>query len=243
MLPIALLMIEHRQIERMIPLLHEEARRARAGTIDVERIDALVDFIRTYADKCHHGKEEDILFEALRTKPMTKDGGAVMERLIEDHKTSRVYVRTVLDATRRYRHSDAGGLNELADGLEDLANLYPRHIAIEDKDFFIPSMALFSREEQSRMMAQFQSFDRNLIHQLYRARMDELAGEVKRSRARTKPSADPGAKWACTVCDLVYDPSKGDPDHGIAPGTRFEDIPDDWACPLCGAAKTAFRVL
>jgi hemerythrin-like domain-containing protein/rubredoxin len=243
MLPIALLMIEHRQIERMIPLLHDEARRARVGNIDVDRIDALVDFIRTYADKCHHGKEEDILFEALRDKPMTKEGRAVMERLIKDHETSRAKVRTVMEATRRYRQSDAGSLNDIANGLENLADIYPQHIAIEDKDFFIPSMTLFSKEERSRMMAQFQNFDRNLIHQLYRTRMDQLAGEVRRSQARTKPSADPGAKWACTVCDLVYDPSKGDPEHGIAPGTRFEEIPDDWVCPLCGAVKSAFRAL
>jgi hemerythrin-like domain-containing protein/rubredoxin len=243
MMPIALLMIEHRQIERMIPVLHEGARRARAGAIDVDRIDALVDFIRTYADKCHHGKEEDILFEALGNKPMTEQGKAIMERLIEDHKTSRASLKSVVEAAYRYRMGESTALTDLADAFDALGNLYPRHIAIEDKDFFVPSMALFSKEEQSRMLAQFQSFDRNLIHQIYRARMDQLAGIEKGRSERTKPSAVLGAKWACTVCDLVYDPLKGDPEHGIAPGTRFEDIPDDWTCPLCGATKRAFRML
>ena len=48
-------------------------------------------------------------------------------------------------------------------------------------------------------------------------------------------------KWRCTICQYIYDPAVGDPDSGIAPGTRFEDIPDDWSCPLCGASKDMFE--
>jgi rubredoxin len=48
-------------------------------------------------------------------------------------------------------------------------------------------------------------------------------------------------RWICTICQYVYDPALGDPDRGIAPGTSFEALPDDWACPLCGAGKDAFE--
>ena len=48
-------------------------------------------------------------------------------------------------------------------------------------------------------------------------------------------------KYICTVCDWVYDPEIGDPEHGFAPGTKFEDIPDDWVCPLCGVGKEDFE--
>ena len=48
-------------------------------------------------------------------------------------------------------------------------------------------------------------------------------------------------KYECTVCGYVYDPEKGDPDGGIAPGTKWEDIPDDWVCPLCGVGKDSFQ--
>ena len=48
-------------------------------------------------------------------------------------------------------------------------------------------------------------------------------------------------KYICTVCDWVYDPEIGDPEHGITPGTKFEDIPDDWVCPLCGVGKEDFE--
>lgn len=48
-------------------------------------------------------------------------------------------------------------------------------------------------------------------------------------------------KYLCTVCDWIYDPVQGDPDSGIAPGTAFEDIPDDWVCPICGVGKSFFE--
>jgi rubredoxin-NAD+ reductase len=47
-------------------------------------------------------------------------------------------------------------------------------------------------------------------------------------------------KWNCAVCDYIYDEALGDPEHGLAPGTRYEAIPDDWSCPDCGVTKTDF---
>jgi len=48
-------------------------------------------------------------------------------------------------------------------------------------------------------------------------------------------------KWECMACGYIYDPQEGDPDSGIAPGTSFEDIPDDWVCPDCGLGKDMFE--
>jgi rubredoxin len=50
-------------------------------------------------------------------------------------------------------------------------------------------------------------------------------------------------KYKCTICDYVYDPAEGDPDSGIAAGTAFEKLPDDWVCPVCGASKEDFEVV
>ena len=47
-------------------------------------------------------------------------------------------------------------------------------------------------------------------------------------------------KWRCTVCDYIYDPALGDPDNGVAPGTAWEDVPDDWLCPICAVGKDLF---
>lgn len=49
-----------------------------------------------------------------------------------------------------------------------------------------------------------------------------------------------GGKWICKQCSMIYDPAEGDPDSGIAAGTAFEDIPEDWYCPICGASKKSF---
>ena len=72
--------------------------------------------------------------------------------------------------------------------------------------------------------------------------------------ARSLPWAGPGARlprtlaetgtkqlWICTSCGFIYDPDEGDPDGGLAPGTQFDDIPDDWFCPVCGARKRDFE--
>ena len=47
-------------------------------------------------------------------------------------------------------------------------------------------------------------------------------------------------KYVCNLCGYVYDEATGDPDNGIAPGTKWEDVPEDWTCPLCGAGKEEF---
>ena len=51
------------------------------------------------------------------------------------------------------------------------------------------------------------------------------------------------SKYECTVCGYVYDPELGDPEGGIAPGTPFEELPEDWVCPVCGAGKSEFEEL
>lgn len=47
-------------------------------------------------------------------------------------------------------------------------------------------------------------------------------------------------KYVCTICGWIYDPDLGDPENGVDPGTKFEDLPEDWVCPICGAPKSDF---
>lgn len=62
----------------------------------------------------------------------------------------------------------------------------------------------------------------------------------KIERKKEKPAV-PGKRYQCLACNFIYDPAIGDPDSGIAPGTAFEDIPDNWKCPVCGATKDMFE--
>ena len=50
-------------------------------------------------------------------------------------------------------------------------------------------------------------------------------------------------RWQCFFCGFIYDEAEGIPEDGIAPGTRWEDIPEDWSCPTCGAAKADFSMV
>ncbi len=66
------------------------------------------------------------------------------------------------------------------------------------------------------------------------------------TKSPPKPVAKPVAKaarWQCNVCGWIYDPKDGDPDNGVKPGTPFEQIPDSWVCPVCGATKDQFTKL
>ncbi len=67
--------------------------------------------------------------------------------------------------------------------------------------------------------------------------------ENEKTESKTFSTKDLGPKYQCMVCDHIYDPAEGDPDGGIAPGTPFEDIPDDWICPVCGAEKADFEIM
>jgi len=50
-------------------------------------------------------------------------------------------------------------------------------------------------------------------------------------------------KYECTACSYIYDPEAGDPESGVAPGTAFEDLPENWVCPLCGVGKDMFELV
>ena len=63
-------------------------------------------------------------------------------------------------------------------------------------------------------------------------------------RTIEKPEEDRSMEsYECTICGYVYDPDEGDPDNAIDPGTSFEDLPDDWVCPVCGASKDQFEIV
>jgi rubredoxin/flavin reductase (DIM6/NTAB) family NADH-FMN oxidoreductase RutF len=77
-------------------------------------------------------------------------------------------------------------------------------------------------------------------HQVKRGTTPETAPTFIKSETVAKEDKLLMQKYICTVCNYIYDPLAGDPDGGIKPGTAFEDIPDSWVCPVCGAKKSEF---
>ena len=64
------------------------------------------------------------------------------------------------------------------------------------------------------------------------------------SRGRVFPSPNPSIvkRWECQMCGFIFDEARGRPEEGIPPGTRWRDVPEDWACPDCGTPKSSFRM-
>ena len=174
MKPIGALMIEHRLIERMIRLLSDELREMKSvARADTGLILAGVDFFRTYADRTHHGKEEDILFKELSTKPLSDEDRQMMELLIQEHAFARELVGKLSAANDRYIHHDTDALTEIVHETDRLVTFYPAHIRKEDKQFFLPAMSYLSEAEQEAMLDEFWEFDRKMIHEKYKAVVEE----------------------------------------------------------------------
>jgi len=168
-------MIEHRLIERMLKILRGEIEKIEQdGTVDPVFVDTAVDFIRVYADRTHHGKEEDIMFRDMARKPLSERDKRVMDELTEEHVYSRSTVAGLVEANRRYRNGDASALKDIVAAMKTLADFYPRHIRKEDADFFPASLQYVTAAEDQAMLAEFYEFDRKMIHEKYTRLVDSL---------------------------------------------------------------------
>jgi len=175
MLPIGQLMIEHRLIERVIRLwegLLDTAEETRA--VDVGLLAHGIDFMHTYADRCHHGKEEDILFRDLKKKNLSLELARILRELIDEHIISRNTIKELSCARERYIDKEKNAFNDILAALKVIVNLYPAHIQKEDKRFFIPCMEYFTSQEKDAMIREFNEFNRNLIHEKYKSLVKEL---------------------------------------------------------------------
>jgi len=182
MQPIGPLMIEHRLIERLIALMQRELGRVKDNILvdrefafmDPVFIDTAVDFMKTYADRTHHGKEEEILFAELAKKDLAPEHRQLMAELIEDHVWGRKTTASLFEAKNDFLLDRAGALDDVLLHLGEMATFYPRHIEKEDKHFFISCMAYFSESERARMLEQMAEFDRKMIHEKYRAIVEAM---------------------------------------------------------------------
>lgn len=182
MQPIAPLMIEHRLIERMLTLMQREFQRITDNVavdpefafVDAVFIDTAVDFLRTYADRCHHGKEEEILFAALQKKDLAAEHRQTMEELIQEHAWSRETTTALVKAKEDFLLGQEAALDQLLENLGKLVEFYPGHIDKEDRHFFAPCMDYFSDAEKAELLQAMYDFDRQMIHEKYRGLVEGI---------------------------------------------------------------------
>jgi hemerythrin-like domain-containing protein len=167
-MPIGPLMTEHRAIERMIRLLQKELESINSGASpDHFFLMDAVDFLENFADRCHHGKEESILFRALAKKPLTPELAGLMAELMAEHTAARENVRR-LKAAVRSGIAGVPRIEELISSAAALTDSYPKHIQKEDKRFFLPCMSYLDEEEQKAMLEEMEEVETRMLHDIYR---------------------------------------------------------------------------
>ena len=144
---------------------HESKER---GKVNPEFVDVTVDFVRTYADNCHHGKEEKILFRDLERKPLTSELERILNELIEEHRRGREVVRQLVEAKEQYLRGGSRAVSLIVESMRWLVDFYPKHIEKEDRHFFLPCMGYFTQDEREAMLNEEMDFDRNFVHARYK---------------------------------------------------------------------------
>ncbi len=174
--PAGVLSGEHRLIERMLELMERELEKiGRGKKPDLVFIDGVIDFATTYAHICHHGKEEGILFDKLTRKNLQAGHKQTMDELVLEHIQHRKIVIN-LEMAREEHMKSREGSGEAARAMiticRTLVEFYPRHIVKEEREFFTPALAYFSKKESEALVREFWDFDKYLIQEKYLKFMD-----------------------------------------------------------------------
>lgn len=161
-------MQEHRTIENTMKMFELEIKRiSEENRIDPISMYDSIDFIRTYTDLVHQGKEEDILFRELSKKDLLPEHAKIMNDLKKEHIISENIVNKWMAANNRYLDEE-DTFQKFISYLKELTQFYPQHIKKEEKDFYIPIQNYFGTEENAKMILEFVEFDKNILHWKYR---------------------------------------------------------------------------
>jgi hemerythrin-like domain-containing protein len=161
------LMREHRVIENVLRLFDDEKEKIRKQhKVDPITIDISIDFIRTYTDLVHQGKEESILFRDLLKKNLLPEHVNIIKELMDEHNYSRTIVSKWAGANERYFQGE-DNFEEIINYLTELTSFYPQHIQKEDEHFSNIFFYYFARQEQDELIKEFDVFDKNVLHWKY----------------------------------------------------------------------------
>ena len=167
MKPRGLLMIEHRLIEKVLSVVQQKALSMTELDYHPAFVETIVDFIKTYADRTHHGKEEDILFAELAKKKLDDDHLRIMKELIDEHRQARAKVKEIVELNEKFKKGDRKVVPAITSAVIWLAGFYPAHIRKEDAVFFPGTEPQFRQDELEDLLNRFYEFDRMMIHEKY----------------------------------------------------------------------------
>lgn len=176
--PTQMLEEEHRFIAKIVGAAVVIADKLEAGeAVAIETLQNIVEFMRTYADKCHHGKEEDLLFPMLaqRGVPMR---GCPVEVLTREHVMGRSLVKGLAEAADAFKNGDPSAQEALIKNLRGITELYPNHIWKEDYLLFPMTNKVLSADDQQNLYDEFEKVEERIgrdVHQRFEQLSDQLA--------------------------------------------------------------------
>ncbi len=182
MRPTEELMTEHRAIERMLAVLEEALDRLRRGEqVRPGLFREAVDFVRNFADGCHHRKEEDTLFPRLEAAGVPREGGPLGVMLFE-HDLGRQYIAGIEGGLDAYEAGDAGAIPVIGENVANYTGLLREHIKKEDHILFPMADRVLGEAEQIDLEQRFQSIEEDVmgpgVHERYHALLDALEEEL-----------------------------------------------------------------
>lgn len=154
---------EHRTIERIIGVLNATADRFEANKeAAVEIFEKALDFIRTFADRCHHGKEEDTLFPTLEQRGMPRHAGPMGVMLVE-HDMGRGFVKGLAEALKRYKEGDEAAKTAIIENARGYANLLTQHIEKEESILYMMAGQILSEEDHRYLLEKYEEVERERV--------------------------------------------------------------------------------
>jgi hemerythrin-like domain-containing protein len=169
---------EHDAILRMLETTEETTRQLAAGTrVEPRVLDGLLEFFRLFADRCHHGKEEDLLFPLLEKKGLPRYGGPIGVMLVE-HDQGRALVQQMAAAAEDYKAGRADAASRWAIAARGYVPLLRQHIAKENDVLFVMAERLLSADEQAQLAAEFERVEQEKLGAGTHARLHALMEEL-----------------------------------------------------------------
>jgi hemerythrin-like domain-containing protein len=165
--PTQLLEDEHLVIAKVVGAAPVLADRLEAGqAVDADTLQEVVEFMRLFADRCHHGKEEELLFPLLVKKGVPTEGCPI-GALTMEHVKGRMLVKGLADALEAYRKGDSEGKQAVIQSLRGIAELYPNHIWKEDYLLFPMTNKVLNSEVLQSLLQQFEQVDEQIGRDMY----------------------------------------------------------------------------
>jgi len=172
------LMTEHRAIERVLDVLEKMMDKFETeDKLEVKTLSDIVDFLRNFADGCHHAKEEKLLFPTLNAKGMPTNSGPVAV-MLHEHDNGRRYIRGISGGIEKYQSDPAKAKKEIIENGRGYIDLLRQHIFKEDNILFPMADSLINEQEQKKMLEDFERTEKEEIgegvHERYHKMIEEL---------------------------------------------------------------------